>query len=256
MVINQNNKISNSKFTVLTAIFGNYDIIREPETIYPNTNYICITDNPHLKSKTWKIIVDTKNIDNSWSPRKKTYFVRYHPFNYCNSDYCYWIDSAIKILDVDFENISKNDLIYFHGIEIKTYIKDYILKWDVNLDTKYDYTNMYTKFISAKYTLDLLYKEVNKDLNKPFYHINGCFRGYKNSDFIKLKLIEIYEYLLKHVEYPENIEFHDDILYFDEGIAGVILDKIPANKLDFNTMLKNKNNMIFYNHNSFTERLI
>ena len=96
----------------------------EQQNLHIIINYICITDNPYLKSKTWKIIVDTKNIDSSWSPRKKTYFVRYHPFNYCNSDYCYWIDSAIKILNVDFENISKNDLIYFHGIEIKTYIKE------------------------------------------------------------------------------------------------------------------------------------
>lgn len=247
----------NTKYTVITGIFGNYEIIRDPETIFHDTTYICITDNPNLKSNIWNIIVDTTFIKPHWSPRKKTYFVRYHPFNYTDSEYCYWVDGSLKIVNMNFDEISTADLIYFNGMEINTYIKDFLLKWDVSMDNKYAYTNMYTKFISATNTLNFLYDYSKNDMNKKYYHIHGSFRGHKNCDTIKVKLNEVYEFLISHyvsLVNGQSIDYNDDIMYYDEGIAGIILDKIPANKLDFNDVLKYKKSMIFYNHNNFIER--
>ena len=37
-------------------VFNNYDLLREPEEVDENAEYICITDNPELKSNIWKIM--------------------------------------------------------------------------------------------------------------------------------------------------------------------------------------------------------
>ena len=44
------------KYSIVTMLFNNYDLLREPEEIDENAEYICVTDNPDLKSKAWKII--------------------------------------------------------------------------------------------------------------------------------------------------------------------------------------------------------
>lgn len=40
--------------TIYTAIFGNYDDLKEPRVVTPGWRYICFTDQP-LKSKVWEI---------------------------------------------------------------------------------------------------------------------------------------------------------------------------------------------------------
>lgn len=57
--------------------------------------YICVTDDINLKSDTWKIIVDEDLKDKN--PEYASFYVRYHPFKYCNSDICMRIDGSIKI---------------------------------------------------------------------------------------------------------------------------------------------------------------
>ena len=43
------------KVVVYTCITGGYDNILEPSVITPGVDYICFTDNPNMKSKTWKL---------------------------------------------------------------------------------------------------------------------------------------------------------------------------------------------------------
>lgn len=84
----------NYKYSILTYIFNNGDILREvPKD--DNIEYICVTDNPNLKSDTWKIIVDEdlKGLD----PEYASFYVRYHPFKYCTGNVCIRIDGSIQI---------------------------------------------------------------------------------------------------------------------------------------------------------------
>lgn len=82
------------KYSVLTYIFNNKDILREAPKD-EDVEYICVTDNCDLKSDTWKIIVDEdlKNIN----PEIASFYVRYHPFKYCSGDICLRIDGSIQI---------------------------------------------------------------------------------------------------------------------------------------------------------------
>ena len=43
------------KIVVYTCITGGYDNILEPSVVTPGVDYVCFTDNPAMKSKTWKI---------------------------------------------------------------------------------------------------------------------------------------------------------------------------------------------------------
>ena len=44
---------------VITYIYGsNKELLREPKVIDKDIQYLCITDNPNLKSNNWKMILD------------------------------------------------------------------------------------------------------------------------------------------------------------------------------------------------------
>lgn len=85
------------RYTVMTYLFGGYEDLKEIEKKDEDAEYICITDNPELKSETWKIITaaDGEDLDGF----EKTLLVRYHPFHFCNTDIVITVDASVKILD-------------------------------------------------------------------------------------------------------------------------------------------------------------
>lgn len=83
------------KYSILTFNFGNYEVFREPENVDEDCEYVYVTDNPNLKSDIWKIIIENKHQDKS--PYYKSFYVRYHPFEYVSTDTCIVIDSSMKI---------------------------------------------------------------------------------------------------------------------------------------------------------------
>lgn len=83
-----------NKYSVLTYIFNNGDILRDAPKD-DNIEYICVTDNPNLQSDTWKIIVDEDLKD--YDSELTSFYVRYHPFKYCSGDICIRIDGSIQI---------------------------------------------------------------------------------------------------------------------------------------------------------------
>lgn len=52
---NIEDKPKEDKIVVYTCITGGYDSLLEPSVITPGVDYICFTDNPAMKSRTWKI---------------------------------------------------------------------------------------------------------------------------------------------------------------------------------------------------------
>ena len=48
------------KYSVLCYIFNGYEQVREVQEKDPNAEYILVTDDPKLKSKTWKVVYDEK----------------------------------------------------------------------------------------------------------------------------------------------------------------------------------------------------
>lgn len=77
--------------------FNNYEIMREPQEVDPECEYIYVTDNPAYKNQTkfWKVIVDDdlKNM----STFDKCYNVRFNLFKYATTPVCIYVDGSIQI---------------------------------------------------------------------------------------------------------------------------------------------------------------
>ena len=70
-------------YTVLMYNFNDYEVMREPEEIDPECEYIYVTDNRSLKSTTWKIVV-ADSLD-GLSAFDKCYRVRFNLFKYAST---------------------------------------------------------------------------------------------------------------------------------------------------------------------------
>lgn len=83
------------RYTVLSYDIGNYELFREIEEMDPEAEYVWVTDDKNLTSKTWTIVYD-KDLE-GMSLWDKCYSIRFNPFKYCHSDICLRIDGSIAI---------------------------------------------------------------------------------------------------------------------------------------------------------------
>lgn len=83
------------RYSVLTYIVCNYEIVHEIGEKDPEAEYILVTDDPKLKSDTWTVVVDTGL---QGSPFDKCFTIRYNSFKYCNTDICIRVDGSVRIL--------------------------------------------------------------------------------------------------------------------------------------------------------------
>lgn len=81
-------------YSVITYIYENNEWLHEPDKCSPNVDYICVTDNPKLKSNHWKLVYDP--LSQFKNPRFKFAYVKLHPFQYANTKHAVIIDGAIK----------------------------------------------------------------------------------------------------------------------------------------------------------------
>lgn len=88
------------KYSILTYVIGDYEVLREVKYDIKQTPYvefICVTDNPELKSDTWKIIYDEDLDNDNMTCWDKVFNVRYNLFKYCTNDICLRIDGSLEI---------------------------------------------------------------------------------------------------------------------------------------------------------------
>ena len=83
------------KYSILMYNFNNYEIMREPDELDPECEYVYVTDNTELMSTKWRIVVD-KSL-NGLSPFEKCYRVRFNLFKYVSTPVCIYIDGSIQI---------------------------------------------------------------------------------------------------------------------------------------------------------------
>jgi hypothetical protein len=85
----------NDKIAVYTALFGNYDELKEPLEKYESCDFFCFTDNKNLKSNIWKIIYvkpfTKSNLMNRYYKLFPNFFLK-------DYEYSIYIDSNIQII--------------------------------------------------------------------------------------------------------------------------------------------------------------
>ena len=82
------------KYTILMYNFGNYEIMREPEEMDPECEYIYVTDDPNCKSDKWKVIYEKNDMPSVFD---KCYSVRFNLFKYATTDVCIYMDASIQL---------------------------------------------------------------------------------------------------------------------------------------------------------------
>lgn len=81
------------KYSVISFNFSNYEILREPDELDPEAEYVYVTDNHEIKSDKWKVIYYKPNED----PIYNSFYVRYHPFEFTTTNTVIVLDGSIKI---------------------------------------------------------------------------------------------------------------------------------------------------------------
>lgn len=84
-----------AKYTVLCYIIDNYEVVHEVLEKDPDAEYILVTDDKCLTSKTWHIVHDPA-LD-GLSTFDKCYAIRFNVFKYATTDICIYIDANIHV---------------------------------------------------------------------------------------------------------------------------------------------------------------
>ncbi len=109
----ENIDFNKKRLVVYTAVTGDYDVVQVPNYINDNVDYICFTDNPHLKSNFWEIRMMDKDLD--LDPIRKARYYKIMPHKYLSDyDYSLWIDACTQIDNDITEFINK----YSHNNKI------------------------------------------------------------------------------------------------------------------------------------------
>ena len=157
------------KYSILTCVFGNYELLREPVKVDPECEYICVTDRTDLDDYqgAWKIvhlnqILQTMPFTNQWT------YVRFHPFDFVTNDICLYIDGSIQVMYGDMQNVlikpfAEGDFVY--GImppvnTVECNIEDDIACWEI------------TRNISS-----MISNKVRKYLKDNNYNVNGMLQS-------------------------------------------------------------------------------
>ncbi len=99
----------NGRVAVYKVVFGNYDVIKEPEYIDDKCDYYIITDQTISRESKWKRIIPSQTFDiSSYENTKKNRFYKMNPFIiFPDYEYSIYLDGNIDI----YGNIS--DLIQY-----------------------------------------------------------------------------------------------------------------------------------------------
>lgn len=109
------NFIRKNKTEIYTAIFGEYDYLKEPPQI-DNVDFICFTDKKNLRSEKYKII-RKKPLLKDPARNARMYKVLPHIFLH-NYQYTIWIDASFQIkegitLDELLRHVGNNNIAIF-----------------------------------------------------------------------------------------------------------------------------------------------
>lgn len=80
--------------TIYTAIFGDYDILKEPTYVTGGWKYVCYTNNKNLTSDVWEIrYIKNKNLSDKMAAR----CIKIRFFDYIKDDLVVWCDASMQI---------------------------------------------------------------------------------------------------------------------------------------------------------------
>lgn len=95
----------NTKLVVYTALFGNYDKLRDPKRKYSGCEFVCFTDQKDLKSDVWEI----RQVENGeLPPAMMNRHYKFFPHLYFPEyEYSLYVDANIEIIGAPNQLVNK-----------------------------------------------------------------------------------------------------------------------------------------------------
>lgn len=84
-------------YAVITFLFGDYDILRDPDEIDEDAEYICITDRKDLISNVWRFEEITEYDISGFNDWQKSMIARYTALNHTNANVVFIIDASVHV---------------------------------------------------------------------------------------------------------------------------------------------------------------
>lgn len=218
--------------SVITYIFGNGELLRDPVVITPGVQYYVITDNADIKSHVWNPIVVPRI--KSLTVRDQVAAVKFNPFIIQSSKYLI-IDSSHQIISnlrPIFDVIDQNTMcVKKHPKKVD--IGTEISRWRAHRDMSQVHEKNIKQFLLNS----------NPDYSKfPIYE--GCFIGISRSYLhMKLFLSTLYHlYLMRDTSrwFPSN----QIVLSYFENMFLPDIKLMPVNTREY---------AIRYQHNTWKE---
>jgi hypothetical protein len=149
-----------------TAIYGNKNILHDNHYFSKNIDYICFTDNKHLKSNFWKIIVN-EPINKDFVRSAKIYKILPHRY-FDKYDFSIWIDGNINIIS------DINELINFYNYDLCLYNHN-----DESIEDKRNcvYEELKACIKYKKYNIDAMNRQIEKYKKEKYPKNNGLICG-------------------------------------------------------------------------------
>lgn len=111
-----------TKYSVVSINIDGYECVHEIQEKSNNAEYILLTNDHNIKSDTWTIKYIDK--DEKRSSFYTVFYLRYHIFDYINTDIAFVVDGSIQInknLDIFVQKMEKNDndcCLFLHNFNI------------------------------------------------------------------------------------------------------------------------------------------
>lgn len=88
------------KYTIISYLFNSSEHLNEVKCASSDVRYLLITNNTRLKSKTWEIhqYTEYQCLSSLTDVLSVIYYIKYHPFEFCDTNVCFTVDSNICIL--------------------------------------------------------------------------------------------------------------------------------------------------------------
>lgn len=188
------------KYAIVTFMFNNYDLLREPLVVDENIDYYCLTDDKQLKSNVWKCIYIPEFDTDKLTGVQKTYMAKYSFTKYIQNNYEYFItiDASIKIINelsslIDFMEKNNYDIGLSMHPSSKTWNSEYNA-WIQTRGLDEKYKEIFMK-VSEKYGFDI---------NSETGLIECTMKIYKNVKLVNDFINDVYNILLKENNFADK----------------------------------------------------
>lgn len=147
--------MSEYKYSILTVNFGKYEILLDPKEPRDDVEYVCVTDDPDLKSDVWKII---------YKPGMWFLYPKHNPYEFVSTDVCLWLDGSYYLcgdptdnLVMPFINSDKEMMISLHNYRHNVYEELVYWMYTRGLDPE-NANAMFTELVSNGFNSDTLFQ--------------------------------------------------------------------------------------------------